>query len=66
MRAGVLIINRNGEQSDDWRNFMSTTQLLVDAVQPVGINDAPGQSRLQTTMHQLPATLARPVIESSA
>ena len=26
--SGVLIINRNGEQSDDWRNFMSTTQLL--------------------------------------
>lgn len=60
--SGVLIINRNGEQSDDWRNFMSTTQLLVDAVQPVGINDAPGQSRLQTTMHQLPATLARQLL----
>ena len=60
--SGVPIISRNGEQSDDWRNFMSTTQLLVDAVQPVGINDAPGQSRLQTTMHQLPATLARQLL----
>lgn len=60
--SGVLIISRNGEQSDDWRNFVSTTQLLVDAVQPVGIHDASGQSRLQTAMHQLPATLSRQLL----
>ena len=37
--SGVLIVSREGEQSDEWQAFINTTQLLVDAVQPVADNE---------------------------
>lgn len=57
--SGVLTMTRHGEDSGEWRNFINTTQLLVDAVQPVKLNDMRGQERLQNTMQQLPRERAR-------
>lgn len=57
--SGTLVAKRYGLNSDEWRNFISTSQLLVDAVQPVAMEDAEGQQRLQQTMQQLPSTLSR-------
>jgi len=60
--SGVLIISRYGDGSSEWRTFISTTQLLVDAVQQVKPDDVQGQERLQNTMQQLPGTLSRQLL----
>ena len=60
--SGVLIVSREGEQSDEWQEFINTTQLLVDAVQPVTNNSGLGRDQLQTSMHQLPPTLAKQLL----
>jgi multidrug efflux pump subunit AcrA (membrane-fusion protein) len=57
--SGIIIAEREGVQSDAWRSFQATTQLLVDAVQPVTSGDPEGQNRLQQTMQHLPGTLSR-------
>lgn len=60
--SGILIASRNGMGSEAWHSFLDTTQLLIDAVQPVDSSDADGQRRLQATMQQLPATLSRQLL----
>ena len=57
--SGVIIAGSEGVQSDAWRSFQATTQLLVDAVQPVASGDPDGQHLLQQTMQHLPDTLSR-------
>jgi|GEM_PF-826004 len=59
LESGIIIARRHGFDSDAWRNYIRTSQLLVDAVQPVAEDDLDGQQRLQQTMQQLPQTLAR-------
>lgn len=60
--SGILMIARYGDGSSEWRNFINTTQLLVDAVQQVKHDDVQGQQRLQNTMQQLPGTLSRQLL----
>lgn len=60
--SGVLMVARYGDGSSEWRNFINTTQLLVDAVQQVKHDDVQGQERLQNTMQQLPGTLSRQLL----
>lgn len=60
--SGVIIAQREGAQSEAWRSFQATTQLLVDAVQPVVSGDPEGQTRLQQTMQHLPGTLSRQLL----
>lgn len=59
LESGIIIARRHGFDSDAWRNYIRTSQLLVDAVQPVTEDDLDGQQRLQQTMQQLPQTLSR-------
>lgn len=59
LESGIIIARRHGFDSDAWHNYIRTSQLLVDAVQPVAENDLDGQQRLQQTMQQLPQTLSR-------
>ena len=59
LESGIIIARRHGFDSDAWRNYNRTSQLLIDAVQPVAENDLDGQQRLQQTMQQLPHTLSR-------
>lgn len=60
--SGSLIVERFGLKSDEWRDYLASSQLLVDAVQPVSLDDSGGQNRLQTAMQQLPNTLARQLL----
>ena len=60
--SGLRIAADQGLNSDAWRNFVDTTALLADAVQPVDRDDAAAQERLHTTMQQLPATLSKQLV----
>lgn len=60
--SGILIASRQGTDSEPWQSFLDTTQLLIEAVQPVSSEDADGQQRLQVTMQQLPSTLSRQLL----
>ncbi len=60
--SGVIIAAQHGEASQEWRKFINTTQILVQAVQPIDTGDSDGQARLQATMHQLPSTLSRQLL----
>ena len=60
--SGLKIAAEQGLQSDAWRNFLDTTALLADAVQPVDQSDAAAQERLYTAMQQLRATLSKQLV----
>ncbi|EED36963.1 conserved hypothetical protein [Luminiphilus syltensis NOR5-1B] len=60
--SGVLVVQREGAEGQAWRSFLATTQLVVDAVQPVSQDDANGLQRLHHAMQQLPATLSRQLL----
>ena len=61
-QSGLLIAANHGLNSEDWRSYSDTTQLLAQAVQPVSARDGSGQARLQHTIQHLPATLARHLV----
>ncbi len=59
LESGIMIAHRHGFESDAWQQYSSTSQLLVDAVQPVVASNVASSQRLQQTMQQLPQTLSR-------
>ncbi len=60
--SGVIIAERDGISSEAWRSYLNTSQLLVDAVQPVPSTEPEAQARLQATMQHLPGTLSRQLL----
>lgn len=61
-QSGLLIAANHGLDSEDWRSYSDTTQLLAQAVQPVSAQDNSGQARLEHTIQHLPATLAKHLV----
>lgn len=60
--SGVRIAQEQGFESITWRKFMDTTQLLVDAVQPVNPDDGTELHRLYMTMQQISITLSKQLV----
>ncbi|MDG1461226.1 MAG: DUF1631 family protein [Luminiphilus sp.] len=60
--SGVCIAQAQGFESPEWRTFMDTTQLLVDAVQPVNPNNGAELHRLYMAMQQISITLSKQLV----
>lgn len=60
--SGVCIAIQHGFDSGQWRTFIDTTQLLVDAVQPVSPTDGNEVHRLYMTMQQISITLSQQLV----
>lgn len=60
--SGVCIAQTQGFESPEWRTFMDTTQLLVDAVQPVDPNNSAELHRLYMAMQQISITLSKQLV----